>query len=129
VHRHRTEELIARLDDSFSQGDFDAVLALCADTITFTVPGRTPFSGVHSKADFQDWIGKVWSISGGTFREVPVKIAANDHQGVVLLDHHLTREERTISYRTVHVWEIRDGVFTKWEEWPGDEDAFTRAWI
>jgi ketosteroid isomerase-like protein len=128
MHKHPNEERIAALYDHFAKGEFDAVLAMCSDDITFEVPGRTPFSGVHTKADFKDWIGKVWSISEGTFREVPERIVANDHHGVALLDHFLSRGGREIQYRTNHIWEIRDGIFTHWEEWPGDEEIFTLAW-
>ena len=125
---HPNEEGLSRLYDHFSKGEFESVLKLCSDDITFTVPGHTPFSGVHTKADFTDWIGMVWTISGGTFREVPYRIVANVRAGVVLLLHSLTREGRELRYRTVHVWEIRDGLFTRWEEWPGDEEASTTVW-
>ena len=125
---HPDEQRFSRLYDHFSKGEFESVLKLCTDDITFTVPDRTPFSGVHTKADFADWISMVWTISGGTFREVPYRIVTNERTGVVLLLHSLTREGRELRYRIVHLWEIRDGLFTRWEEWPGDEEAFTAAW-
>ena len=79
MHTHPNEERIAKLYDHFARGEFEKVLAMCSDDITFAVPGTTPFSGIHTKATFKDWIGKVWSISSGTFREVPKQIIANDH--------------------------------------------------
>ncbi len=125
---HRNEDRLARLYDLFATGQFAAVLSMCADDITFTVPGKTPFSGIQTKATFQNWIEQVWSISEGSFREIPYRIIANDQHGVVLLDHYLTRQGREIHYRVSHIWQIRDDLFSAWEEWPGDEDAFTAAW-
>ena len=124
---HPNEERLSRLYDHFSKGGFESVLKLCTDDITFTVPGHTPFSGVHTKANFAGWISMVWTISGGRFRKVPYWIVANERTGVVLLLHSLTPEGRELRYRIVHLWEIRDGLFTRWEEWPGDEEAFTAA--
>lgn len=125
---HPSEKLLAELYERFARRDFAGVLAMCSDEITFTVPGHTLFSGVHTKADFQDWINQVWSISEGTFREVPRRIVANDRHGIVLLAHYLNRGGKELHYRTVHVWEIEKGLFTRWEEWPGDEAAFSDAW-
>jgi ketosteroid isomerase-like protein len=128
MSHHPNEERLARLYGLFATGQFVDVLSMCIDDMTFAVPGKTPFSGIHTKATFPKWIEQVWSISGGTFREIPYRIIANDHHGVVLLDHYLTRHGREIHYRVNHIWQIRDGMFTAWEEWPGDEDTFTTAW-
>jgi ketosteroid isomerase-like protein len=128
MQQHPNEERLSRLYEAFSKGDFGAVLDMCADGITFHVPSGTAFSGVHTKATFQDWIGQVWSISGGSFREIPYLLVANDHQGVALLDHYLTRNDQPVHYRVNHIWNIRNGLFTRWEEWPGDEEAFYAAW-
>lgn len=126
--QHPNEARLAQIYSLFATGQFPAVLDMCADDITFTVPGTTPYSGTHTKATFPDWLAKVWSISGGTFREIPYRMIANDDHGVVLLDHYLTRAGRELHYRVNHIWQIRDGVFTGWEEWPGDEEAFNQAW-
>ncbi len=32
-------------------------------------------------------------------------------------------------FRFTRLWGIQDGKFTRWEEWPGDEDAFNNSWI
>ena len=123
-----TEQLLATLYDHFAHGRFPEVLAMCTDDITFKVPGATSFSGVHTKATFMQWIGAVWELSGGTFREVPYDLIGNDSHGVVLLDHYVTRNGSERHYRVCHIWQVRDGKFCGWEEWPGDEAAFNAAW-
>jgi ketosteroid isomerase-like protein len=126
---HPSEELLHQAYECFARGDTPAFLALCDDAITFhQVPGTTPFSGTHTKADFADWIGTVMQICGGSFGERPVVIVANDEHGVVDLDHRLERDGRRIEYRVDHIWGIGGGKLTSCVERPGDEDAFNRAW-
>ncbi len=129
MKNHPNEERLAALYDLFKKGKFDEVLAMCEDTITFIVPGKTSFSGVHTKSTFGDWVMKIGTISNGTFREVPYNITANDNEGVVLLDHFLIRRGKEYHYRVAHLWGIQNGKFTRWEEWPGDETAFNSSWM
>lgn len=125
---HPNEQFLKELYEKFAKGDVPGFLAMCDDSITFAVPGATPFSGTHSKADFTEWIGKVMEISGGTFGESPVAIIANDEHGVVLLDHWLERDGKRIEYRVDHIWDIKDGKVTKFVERAGSEQEFNRAW-
>ena len=124
---HPNEE---RLHDIYERiaADIAGVLAMCDDAITFHVPGRTPFSGVHTKADFRDWLGKMEEIAGGTFGEKVVEIIANDEHGVVLLDQWLVRHGRRTDYRAEHIWDFRDGVLMRFRERFGDEEAFNQVW-
>jgi ketosteroid isomerase-like protein len=126
--QHPAEKLLADLYDKFATGDVNGFLAMCHDDIEFHVPGSVPFSGVHTKATFGDWIGKVMQICGGTFGERPVEIIANDDHGVVILDHWLERDGRRIEYRVDHIWEMRDGKMSRFRERPGNEAEFNAAW-
>jgi ketosteroid isomerase-like protein len=126
--QHPREKLLAELYDKFSKGDISGVLGMCAHEMTFTVPGAAPFSGVHSKETFPSLIGEVMRISGGTFREVPAHIIASDDHGVAILDHFIERNGKALHYRTDHLWTLKDGKFTSWEERPGNEEEFNRIW-
>ena len=124
---HPNEQLLRDVYERVST-DAAGVLALCDDAITFHVPGTAPFSGVHTKADFTDWLNKMSEIAAGTFGERTVEIVANDEHGVVLLDHWLERNGARIEYRVEHIWEFRDGVMTRFRERFCNEEAFSRAW-
>jgi ketosteroid isomerase-like protein len=126
--QHPNERLLAEIYEIFGRGDLEGFLAKCRDDVTFTVPGNTSFSGVHTKATVPEWIGRVMQISQGTFGEKPVEIVANDYHGVVILDHWLERDGKRIEYRVDHIWEIEDGKITAWRERPGSEEEFNRAW-
>ncbi|MDP9235959.1 MAG: nuclear transport factor 2 family protein [Chloroflexota bacterium] len=125
---HANEMMLRDLYGRFARGDMEGVLALCHDDITFVVPGKTSFSGTHTKATFPVWIGKVMEVCGGDFREEAVDIIANDEHGIVVLDHFVGRAGKRISYRTDHIWGIRGGKCTSFLERPGDEEQFNRAW-
>jgi len=126
--QHPSEKLLAELYDRFSKGDIPGVLGMCVPEMKWTVPGAAPFSGTYDNPGFIGMIGEVMRISNGTFGETPVMIVASDDHGVVVLDHFLERDGKRVEYRTDHLWTIRDGKFTTWEERPGNVDEFNRAW-
>lgn len=125
---HAQESLLRELYGRFAQGDLDGFLAGCTDDVAFYVPGRTPFSGAHTRAEFVSFISQVMAISQGTFREEIVDVFANDEHGVLLLDHTLERAGRPLAYRTAHRVTFRDGKLARWEEWPGSLADFEAAW-
>ncbi len=126
---HPNETLLRELYTRFGQGDMAGVLALCHDGITFQVPGTGVMAGVYDKQTFvSGLISKVMAISGGTFREEIIGLGAGDGHGFVLLDHRFTTQGRPQQYRTIHAWEIKDGRFTRWQEFPDDLRAFEAAW-
>lgn len=126
--QHPSEKLLAELYERFAKGDIEGVLAMCRDDIKFTVPGKAPLSGVYDKQVFVQLIGLVMQISAGTFGEKLVDIIANDYHGVAVLDQWLERDGKRIEYRTDHIWGIEDGKITSWEERPGNQEEFNRAW-
>lgn len=126
---HPMEQKLRDLYAAFGQGDLGTVLGMCTDDITFTVPGKSRVGGTYSKAEFgPGLVGTVMQLSGGTFREEIVDVFANDDHGIVLLDHSFQRDGTPRAYRTAHIWQIRDGQFSRWEEWPGDLGIFDEAW-
>lgn len=122
------EELLTAAYAAFSRGDLQAYLDMCADSMTWTVPGTTPFSGTHTKANFMAWIGGVMQICGGKFGETPVVIVANETKAVVVLDHWMERDDVRHEYRVDHIYDLEGGKFTHFEERPGSEAEFNRIW-
>jgi ketosteroid isomerase-like protein len=125
---HPSEDLLREMYACFARGDIPAYLDHCDDSITFTVPGSTSFSGTHTKATFGDWIGKVMVLCGGQFRENVVDVFANDDHAVVVLDHFVTRDGKDYYYRVDHIYGLKDGKATSFLERPGNEDEFNKIW-
>jgi ketosteroid isomerase-like protein len=126
--QHPSEKLLAELYDKFSKGDMPGVLGMCAPDMKWTVPGAAPFSGTYTNETFPGMVGEVMRISQGSFREEAVLFIASDDHGVAILDHFIVRDGKQLHYRTDHIWGIKDGKFTSWEERPGNVDEFNSIW-
>jgi len=124
---HKNEEAIPEVYAAFAKGDLETVLGLCDDGIVFHVPGRTSFSGVHTKADFGAWIGEVMRICDGTFQEEIVDVLVSDDRVLVVLDHHFQKNGKPEQYFASHLWTVKDGRFSEFRELPDDQDEFTAA--
>lgn len=126
---HPNEEMLRSAYAAFSRGDLAAYLEHCTDGITFRVPGRTPISGVYTRAQFfTDFIGRLMERCNGTFRETVLDVVANDTRGVVLAHHEFERGGRTHSYRTAHIYRIENGKLAEFVEYPEDLYATDEAW-
>jgi ketosteroid isomerase-like protein len=125
---HPNEALVRKIYETFGRGDLPGVLAMCDETITFTVAGSVPFAGTYNKQTFPNLVGQIMGISAGTFGEALVDVVANDEHAVAILDHWLDRDGKRIEYRTDHIWGIKDGRFTSWLERPGSQAEFDKLW-
>jgi ketosteroid isomerase-like protein len=128
MEMHPSERLLKELYQRFAQGDIEGVIAMCDESMVYKVPGSIPTTGTYSNSTFGKLVDMTMQMSNGTFRETPVDIIANDYHGVVLLIHSLERNGNHIEYRTSHRWTIRNGKFISWEEYPGSEEEFNKAW-
>ena len=128
MEQHPNEKLLAELYDRFAQGDMAGVIDMCDESMVYRVPGSVPTSGIYNNETFLEMVRKAMEISNGTFEETVVDIIANDHHGIVLLNHSLKRNGKRIEYRTTHRYQIKNGKFASWEEYPGSEVEFNEAW-
>jgi ketosteroid isomerase-like protein len=123
------DELLRRAYATFATGDLDGFLAECTPDITFTIPGSSQLARVYPRADFKEqMIGGVMRLSNGTFREEVLDVFTSDRGGVVSAEHSFDRDGRTYTYRTLHVYDIRDGKLASFREVPEDAALFDRAW-
>jgi ketosteroid isomerase-like protein len=130
---HPNEDRLRQAYALFGEGDMPGFLATCNDDVTFTVPGPNEIAGqraerVFTKSDFLELVGTVMTVSAGTFAEEVVDVVANDSHGVLLLVHRFRRGDTDVEYRTNHVVELKDGLISRWQEWPGDLGTFAAAW-
>jgi len=64
----------------------------------------------------------------GTFQEDVENVLANDQHGIVLARRRIHTRWQQHEYRTVHVYEIRDGKLASCWEHPRGQAAFDAAW-
>ncbi|HKO58728.1 MAG TPA: nuclear transport factor 2 family protein [Thermoanaerobaculia bacterium] len=123
------DELLRRAYATFTSGDVDGYLALCTPDITFTVPGSNRVAGIYSRQEFRErLIPNVMGLTNGTFREVVLDVFTSDRGGVVRAEHTFDRNGRAYDFRTLHIYDIRDGKLASFQEVAEDARIFDEAW-
>ena len=127
--KHPNALILEKLYADFAKGDLPAVLEVCADKMTFQVPGKSRLAGKYDKSTFgSGFVMKMMEISGGTMKVEVHDILASDNHGVVLASDHLTLAGKPVEYRTVHVWRFEGGKPVAWYEYPRDLYKYDETW-
>src|SRR5262245_29002500 len=121
--------LIRRAYEAFARGDTEGAIAACSKDIFWHVPGRGPLSrDYRGHAEVLGFFGRFMELSGGTFRLRVDEVLAKGDRVVVLCTESARRGDRTWSSPQVHVWTVRHGKATVFEEYPGDQQAEDEFW-
>lgn len=127
--KHPNALLLEKLYSDFSKGDLAAVLAACADQMTFQVPGKSKLKGKYTKGNFvSGFVTQLMELSGGTLTVEVHDILASDRHAVVLATDHLVRDGKSIVLRTSHVWRFENGKPVAWYEYPKDLYEYDLIW-
>ena len=127
---HPNEDLVRAIFAAFGRGDLDALQSqyLAADAC-FHYPGRSPLAGDHEGiAQVLEMSGRIFELSGGTFRLELHDVIANDEHAVALFLARGERAGRRLEDRTVEVFRIRDGKATEMWLYPADLYANDEFW-
>lgn len=126
---HPNEELLRNGYAAFEKGDLDTLRGLFADDIVWHSPGRSPLAGDYRGIDeVFGLFGKIFELSGGTFRNELHDILADDEHGVALVSATGERNGKTLNDKQAHVFHIRDGKATEFWLQPGDLYANDEFW-
>lgn len=123
-------ELVRSGYDAFAAGDIPAVLAIFADDISWTVPGRSPISGRYTGHDeVLGFFGQLTERSNGTFDLEIHDVLDNGADKVALLvTETAQRDDAALSDTGVHVWTVQDGKATTFHAFAGDQHANDEFW-
>ena len=126
---HPTEAIIREAYAAFARGDLDGYFRACLEDWNFNIAGQGAIAGTYrGKEGLYDLAGKAMAATSSTFQEDVEDVLANDEHGIVLARQRFTRDGQQQEYRTVHVYEIRDGKLAACWEHPRDQSAFDAAW-
>jgi uncharacterized protein len=128
---HPNEDLVRETFAASGRGDIDALRdQYFADDMRWHFPGRSPLAGDSEGAAqvVGGFFGRVFELSGGTFRAELHDVVANDEHAVALFTAHADRAERTLEDRTVEVLHIRDGKLAEVWLYPADLYASDEFW-
>lgn len=127
--KHPNIAVLENLYSAFSKNDFEGVLALCSDKVTFQIQGKSPLAGKYTRADFASGLmTRIQELSGGTFRLEAHDILASDLHAAVLVTSRLKRAGKEHEYRAVHVWRFEGNQPLAWYEYPRDLYQFDALW-
>jgi ketosteroid isomerase-like protein len=128
MERHPNEKLLRECYARLAIGDLKGMIAMCDDSMVFKSHGATPISGTFDNDTISDHIAEVMHHCSGSLKQAPVDIVANDYQAMALINNYLEIKGVALELRTIHIWKICDGKFISWEEYPGSDAEFIRAW-
>jgi len=121
---HPNEDLIRKGFEAFSTGDMDTLRnEVFAPDVKYHVPGKSPISGDYNGVDeVLGFFGKIFELTGGTFRVELHDVLANDEHGIALSPATGQRPGKTLHDNGVLVFHLRDGRTT--EVWLQPEDLY-----
>jgi uncharacterized protein len=121
---HPNEKVIRDGLHAFASGDMEAMRNFLAQDVIWHSPGRNQLAGDYKGLDETlGLFGKLFEITGGTFRLEVHDVLANDDHGIILSTATAQREGRQLRDNGVQVLHLKDGKVT--ESWlhPGDQYA------
>ena len=118
---HPNEERVRNAFDAYARKDIASAQDLLADDVTWHFAGRHPFSGDYTG---KDTVQEVWSkrrkLTGGTLNYEVHDVLANDDHVVSLLSNKAERDGRSLEWKSVSVYHMKDGQIA--EAWDHNED-------
>jgi ketosteroid isomerase-like protein len=123
-------EIIRSGYEAFATGDIPAVLAVFAEDIVWTIPGRSPLAGTYTGHDeVLGFFQNLGERSGGTFHlDVHDVLDNGEDKVVLLLTETAQREDKSLSHTALHVWGLRDGKATSFQGFSEDDYENDEFW-
>lgn len=118
---HPHEELLRRNYRAAAEGDVQTVVDRMADDIVWHVGGHNPLTGDYrGKEAVLGLLGRLAEETGGTLKNEPHDVVANDEHAVGLLRFTARRGDRALDERAAQIVHMRDGQLTEvgffWED-------------
>lgn len=128
---HPNEELLRETIAAIQRGDMAALQSnYFAEDIRYHVPGRSPVSGDYQGTDeVLAFFGRLFELSGETFRLELQDVIANDQHGVALFSVRAEREGRQLAGNEALISHLSpDGKATEVWTQPADQYAADEFW-
>ena len=123
-------ELVRSGYEAFAAGDIPAVLAIFADDISWTIPGRSPLSGTYTGHDeVLGFFGQLMERSNGTFSlDISDVLDNGDDKVALLVTESSQRDDASLTDLGVHLWTVQDGKAAAFHAFAGDAYAVDEFW-
>ncbi len=111
---HQNVELLRTGYAAFEKGDMDTIRGLFADDVVAHIPGRSPLAGDYKGAEeVLGFLGKLFELSGGTYKSDTHAFLADDEHGTVLSTQTADREGKRLNSKSIEVYHFGNGKITE----------------
>ncbi len=119
---HANEKVLRAALDAIAAGDADAAARAMADDMVVHVPGRSRLAGdLHGRGKLG---AKIRELTGGTMSIEVHDVLASDAHAVGVYTMRVVCPDRSLEWRHVNVYHIRDGKIVEVWQNPFEQDAF-----
>ncbi len=119
---HVNEKVLRAALDAIAAGDASGYADVAADDMVVHVPGRSRLAGdLQGRGVFGATIRKLY---GGTLTIDVHDVLASDAHAVGVYTMHVECPDRSLAWRHVNVYHIRDGKIVEVWQNPFEQDAF-----
>lgn len=127
---HKNEKLVREALKAFISGDVPALSGFLAEDLMVHVPGSNRLSGDYkSREEFlSGFVGTIMELTGGQFQLDPHDVVAGDDHAVGIYNIRAVRDGKTIEWRHVNVYHIRDGSIAEVFQHPFEFEAWNAFW-
>ena len=111
--------------DAFSRGDLDHLRKeVFTENTVWHVGGRSPMSGTYRGEEMYQWFGRLFELTGGTFRIQLHDVTTSDQHAVALTEANAEREGKKLEgAKGIQVHHFEAGKIS--ESWLSAEDPYT----
>jgi ketosteroid isomerase-like protein len=117
VEEHPNAVLVRRSLEALNSGDMQSLVSLLDDDVEWHEIGRA--EPIRGKAALAERFGS--SLRDAQFTGVIHDVVANDNHTIALVETTATRGDRSLTYRTAEITQVRDGKVTA--RWAFSDDT------
>lgn len=119
---HGNEKVLRAALDALSAGDERAYADVVADEMVVHVPGRSRLAGdLHGRGVFG---AKVRELTGGTLTIEVHDVLGSDAHAIGIYTMRVQCPDRSLEWRHVNIYHIRDGKIVEVWQNPFEQEAF-----
>ena len=119
---HPNVGLVKQGYEAFAKGDMATLADVLDENMVWHTSGNNPLAGEYKGRDAVfKMFAQLVELSGGTFRNEPHDILANDEHAVALTRETARRQGKQLDEPSIQVYHIRDGKVT--EAWSFEYDS------
>jgi ketosteroid isomerase-like protein len=127
---HPNEDTLRRTYEAFARGDLETVMSVFDEDIVWHSGGRNPaYNGDYKgHKQVQELFGRIFELSGGTYRIEIHDILANDEHAVALVRAKADRAGKSLDEQSCHVWHMKNGKATEFRFQCSDQYQSDEFW-